>query len=85
MIAYVTNSTDLVMDERDITQLMSEREAREKEKEPYSEEEDANRRVPLFDSFQEINALASAVEDLEESLDVQDVELFRELSESMYE
>ena len=63
---------------------MSEREAHEKEKEPYSEE-DANRRVLLFDSFQEINALASAVEDLEESLDVQEVEHFRALSESMYE
>ena len=64
---------------------MSEREAHEKEKEPYSEEEDANRRVLLFDSFQEINSLASAVEHLEKSLDVQDVEHFRELSESMYE
>ena len=64
-----------------------ETDAHDAEEEPNSEEEEScEEESDLTTAFErEMDKLASVVEELEDTLDVQDVDDLRELSESMYE
>ena len=79
------DSADLVTGGRGVTQPM--RLAHDAEEDPNSEEEDScEEESDLTAAFErEMDELASVVEELEDTLDVQGVKDLRELSESMYE